>query len=283
MVPRVLATDCSIDHSFLSLSVLSAHCQLQTNVKTLGSQLRWTKIMTTKELRQRVPVQNQYITGNMESEQEDVLPQQGSGLAAKSMINSAPQQHGVVLKLHVPLLYSILPEFIQKVILSVSFLAFLGPTWKQRYLILCGSFLYKFKNQMSQVPKGSPFELETIHVNAVSSHGAPPPELGNLPPGFLAIFAVSTLRRQHYYAVADEEEAGVWIRSINEARHETITRNMGHAGGVPYPSTWRYFDTLGRGLLKSKERIREKLEEYNMREMEMANFVEASPMRGFHG
>ena len=242
--------------------------------------------MATKDLRQRLPSQSQRTTGDMASEREAFLPQQGSGLSAKSMIDSSPQQHGVVLKLHVPLLYSILPEFIQRIILSVSFLSFLGPTWKQRYLILCGSFLYKFKNQTSEIPKGSPFELNTIGANAVSSHAGAsfPAELGNLPPGFLAVFTVSTLRRQHYYAVADEEEAQIWIRSINDARHETITRNMGHAGGLPYPNTWRYFDTLGRGLLKSKERIREKLEHHNMRELEMSGFVEAGPvMRGYHG
>jgi hypothetical protein len=242
--------------------------------------------MSTKELRQRVPTQSQRNTGNMASEREIFLPQHGSGLSAKSMIDSSPQQHGVVLKLHVPLLYSILPEFIQRIILSVSFLSFLGPTWKQRYLIVCGSFLYKFKSQTSEVPKGSPFELESIGANAVSSHvGASlAPELGNLPPGFLAVFTVSTLRRLHYYAVADEEEALIWIRSINDARHETITRNMGHASGLPYPSTWRYFDSLGRGLLKSKERIRERLEHHNLRELEMSSFVEGGPtMRGYHG
>lgn len=234
--------------------------------------------MTTTELRHRT-------TGNsdsvMPSERVDLIHPVGAGLAAKSMIDSSPQQHGVVLKLHVPLLYSILPEFLQKFILSFSFLSFLGPTWEQRYLILCGSFLYKFKDQTSEVPKGSPFTLETINVDIVAG-GIP--EFGNLPPGFSAVFLVSTLRRQHYYAVADIDEARVWIRSIRDARQETITRNMGHAAAMPYSNAWKYFDGLGRTLVKSKERIREKMDEYNMREMEMSTFAEAGPMpRGYHG
>ena len=71
--------------------------------------------------------------------------------------------------------------------------------------ILESPFLYKFKDQSSATPKGAPFEVETVTVeNVVDGSVA---QFGSLPPGFLAVFAVSTLRRQHYYAVADEEEA----------------------------------------------------------------------------
>jgi len=235
--------------------------------------------MTRTELRHRTTSGN--VDPIMSSEQENFIHHAGAGLVAKSMIDSSPQQHGVVLKLHVPILYSILPESLQKIILSFSFLSFLGPTWKQRYLILCGSFLYKFKDQTSEVPKGSPFALETVNVDIFTDSN---PEFGNLPPGFTSIFSVSTLRRQHHYAVADLDEARVWIRSIREARQETITRNMGHAAAMPYPNAWSYFDSLGRGLIKSKDRIREKMDEYNLREMEMSTFAEAGPMpRGYHG
>lgn len=242
--------------------------------------------MATTELRQRThghPTTSAEESYNMSSERDNFIHQAGSGLAAKSMIDSSPQQHGVVLKLHVPILYSILPEFLQKIILSFSFLSFLAPTWKQRYLILCGSFLYKFKDQTSEVPKGSPFTLDNISVDTVSSRGASIPELGSLPPGFASVFTVSTLRRQHYYAVADQEEAALWTRSIKEARQESITRNMGHASAVPYPKAWSYFDSLGRGLVKSKERIHKRMEEFNARELEMSNFAEAGPMpMGYH-
>eukprot|EP00934_Nitzschia_sp_Nitz4_P004335 Nitzschia sp. Nitz4//scaffold131_size63436//12955//13617//NITZ4_006266-RA/size63436-processed-gene-0.96-mRNA-1//1//CDS//3329535241//4325//frame0 len=204
-----------------------------------------------------------------------------SGLAAKSMIDSAPQQHGVVLKLHIPILFTILPEFLQNIILSFSFLSFLAPSWEQRYLILCGSFLYKFQDQVSTTPKGAPFDLETINVELVKNGRFP--ELGKLPPGYTSVFCVSTLRRKHYYAVVDEEEALLWSRCLKDARQEAITRNMGHAANVPYPQSWTYYDSLGRNLVKSKERIRERLDEYNMREMEMSTFSDGSIPRGFYG
>lgn len=234
--------------------------------------------MTTPDLRNRAKA-NFRNTMSSDNESENFIHSSGRGLAAKSMIDSSPQQHGVVLKLHVPILYSILPEFFQRIILSISFLSFLGPTWKQRYLILCGSFLYKFKNNAAEVPKGCPFALETVNVDTVSEGM---PEFGSLPPEYTSIFSVSTMRRQHYYAVADIDEARVWIRSIRQERQETITRNMGHAASKPYPKAWSYFDSLGRGLVRSKERIRDKMVEYNMREMEMSSFVDTGPMPRFH-
>jgi hypothetical protein len=76
----------------------------------------------------------------------------------------------------------------------------------------------------------------------------------------------------------------LWVRSLQEARQETITRNMGHASTMPYPRSWQYFDSLGKGLAKSKERIKQRLEDSRMREMEMTNFAEAGPLpSGYHG
>lgn len=132
----------------------------------------------------------------------------GTGLNAKQMIDSAPQQHGTVLKLHIPILYSILPQFIKNIILSFSFLSkFLGPSWKQRYLILCGSYLYKFNDETSPVPKGAPFDVETLAAATSTTTGGGDDEVqlsefASIPPGYTAIFTVSTLRRKHYYAVS---------------------------------------------------------------------------------
>jgi len=230
------------------------------------------------ELRQRA----NGLSAMTKEESESFVRDPGAGLSAKVMIESSPQQHGVVLKLHVPILYTILPEFIQRIILSWSFLSFLAPSWQQRYLILCGSFLYKFQDQSSTVPKGAPFEVESIGTEAVANKVFP--ELGSLPPGFSSVFSVSTLRRKHYYAVADSEETMLWVRSLQEARQEAITRNMGHAANVPYPKSWSHFNSLGKGLVRSKERIKERLERSNLREMEMTNFTEGGPLPiGYHG
>lgn len=217
---------------------------------------------------------------NRRYETEAFVP--GAGLSADALIDSNPQHHGVVLKLHIPILYSILPEFLQRIILSWSFLSFWAPQWKQRHLVLCGSYLYKFKDRSSKLPKGCPFEVDGLHIDIVRTGDIP--EIVRLPPGYSAIFAVSTIRRRQYYAVADNDEAMLWTRSVQEAKQATITRNMGHASNMPYPSSWKYFDSLGSSLVKSKARIRERLEESRLKEMEMTDFAEAGPMpRAYHG
>ena len=243
--------------------------------------------MSTTQLRQRSNQSSPSMNNNMEGSTSTTrrrrdVPEAGTGLNAKQMIDSAPQQHGAVLKLHIPIFYSILPQFLKNIILSFKFFSFLAPSWKQRYLILCGSYLYKFKDEKSEVPKGEPFDVETLAVS--TSDNEMLGEFSSVPSNFTSVFSVSTLRRKHYYAVADTEEAMMWIRSLQQARQETITRNMGHASNVPYPKSWSYFDSLGKGLIKSKERVKEKLQDYRMREMEMTNFAEAGPLPGaYHG
>jgi len=69
------------------------------------------------ELRQRA----NGLSAMTKEESESFVRDPGAGLYAKVMIESSPQQHGVVLKLHVPILYTILPEVIQRIILSWSF------------------------------------------------------------------------------------------------------------------------------------------------------------------
>jgi hypothetical protein len=230
---------------------------------------------------------NNRNSSNDRNDDDDDIFLVGRGLAAQSLIDSSPNHHGVVLKLHIPVLYSVLPEFIQRFILSWSLLSsWIGPSWKQRHLILCGSYLYKFKDRSSSSPKGCPFEIDHTKADIIRRHNYSDvlPEIGNVPPGYDAIFTVSTLRREQYYAVADMDEALLWVRSIQEAKQESIKRNMGHANNVPYPQSWRHFDTLGKSLVKQKTRIRQKLEESNLREMEMTDFGKIGPMpRVYHG
>lgn len=236
------------------------------------------------DLRQR-PMSRRSTTPATMSGEETYSFTPGAGLSANSIINARPQQHGSVLKLHIPLFYSILPAVIQRLILAWSCLKSFAPSWKERHLILCGSYLYKFKDLDSTIPKGSPFEIETLSADILRTAGRDVnfPEIGDLPAGYTDIFTVSTLRRRHFYAVSDNDEAMLWVRSLHEARQEGITRNMGHASNVPYPSSWKYFDSLGKGLVKSKARVRERMEESSLKEMEMTAFTDGPMPRGYHG
>ena len=213
------------------------------------------------------------------------LREPGYGISARGLIDASPQHHSVVLKLHVPVLYSILPAFIQRFILSWTFLAqLLGPTWKQRYLVVCGSYIYKFKDRTSTTPKGSPIDIESMDVEIVRSTSASIGVVSPLPPGYTSIFCVSTFRKKNYYAVIDNEEGNVWVQTLLDARQDVITRRMGHANQVPYPKSWTYYDSLGKGLVKTKERVRDRLEETRLREMELSDLGGGlHSARGFHG
>eukprot|EP00542_Grammatophora_oceanica_P018196 CAMPEP_0194049198 /NCGR_PEP_ID=MMETSP0009_2-20130614/29990_1 /TAXON_ID=210454 /ORGANISM="Grammatophora oceanica, Strain CCMP 410" /LENGTH=220 /DNA_ID=CAMNT_0038695291 /DNA_START=139 /DNA_END=801 /DNA_ORIENTATION=- len=214
--------------------------------------------------------------------EQNIILRSGGQLSASSLLSASPTQQGRALKLHVPVLYTLLPSFIQNFIRNVSFLAFLGPTWSERLLVLCGSYVYKFVNESSKAPKGSPLPVDVVNVSLVQEST----ELDGviLPVGYKAIFQVSTLRKKQYYAVPTKEEAMIWITSLQDARQEAIRRSMGHAANMPYPKSWSYFDTLAVGLVKSKDRIRQRLEEQNMREMELSSLTDGGPIgRGYFG
>ena len=215
---------------------------------------------------------------------EDVLMRAGAGLSASAMINASPSQQGTVFKLQVPLLYSVLPAFLQRIICSWSCLACLAPIWKERYLIQIGNFLYRFEDSQSKTPKGAPVALDSVQVRMASSLNEDGMEFAALPPGVGAVFCVSTYRKRQYYAVSSREETVAWTNSIRDGREEATRRSMGHTQNVPYPKSWEYFDNLGMNYLNSKERIKSKLAEKEAKEMEMTNFVEGGPIpRGYFG
>lgn len=196
----------------------------------------------------------------------------GKGLSATSMLNASPSQTGPALKLHVPVFYTLLPAFLQR-FLSYCF-KFLAPSWKPRYLIQLGSYLYKFSDESSKAPKGSPLPVQEVDVylmedladvQGIDDYHGLSPEDGNTE---YTYFCVATMRKRHYYAVTSKEEAQVWVNTLVQARQEAITRSMGHAKNQPYP--YQYFDDLAQSLVQSKDRIRRKMQDSSMREMELA-------------
>jgi hypothetical protein len=217
-------------------------------------------------------------------------PTPGSQLTAPKLLKASPQHEGYVMKLHVSPFYSLFPQCLQRLIARISLFSFLAPSWERRYLILVGSFLYKFvDNSSNKGPKGSPFSLESIEVRlctdstSVDDIGL---ALDDLPPAWTnGVFTVSTLRKKHYYAAATREQAQMWISALRDARHEAIKRSLGHAPADSYPKSWEYYDSLGKGERDRKDRIHAKMEEQSLREMEMVTLGGAGgPIpQGYYG
>jgi hypothetical protein len=223
----------------------------------------------------------------------DDLPQLGAGLTVPQMLKASPQHYGTVKNLHISPFYTFLPLALQKFIARIWCFSFLAPKWESRYLILLGSFLYKFTDEAptnpKMNPKGSPVPIESVNAQVIEPSLLPADHpmgvaLHNLPPGCTCVFSVSDFRKTRYYAVTNKEQALTWVNSLLEAQQETIRRTMGHAPTASFPKAWVYFDSLGRSLLKRKDRIRARMEEISFREMEMSDLAPGGPLpRGYHG
>ena len=219
-------------------------------------------------------------------------------LSAPQMLQASPQHYEFVMKLRIPAFFSILPRFLQKIICRVSFLSFLAPSWERRFLILLGGYLYKFTNDAdpTKEPKGTPLDISCVDINMLSQNDGqeavlaghedaalvlslmPPP--GNCQGAFVA----STLRKKHYYATATVQDAETWVNSLRQAREEAIKRSMGHAAADSYPAKWTVYDRLGKSLADRKDRIRRRMQESRLQEMEMSNLTDgASAPRGYYG
>jgi hypothetical protein len=222
----------------------------------------------TEQLRRR-----HNAASSLEESPSIMAPEIGKGLSAPSLLKSAPNHAGPALKLHVPLLFTLLPTFLQR---FVSYcLPFLAPSWKPRFLVQIGGYLYKFENDSSKTPKGSPIPVDAVDVHIFNDLS----QLKTvLPANYSTVICISSLRKESYFALPTKQEAQVWLNTIQQARQENVRRKMGHAAGVPYPH--QYWDTLGESLCKTKDRIRQRVQESEMREMEM---VSMEPRGGYYG
>lgn len=226
------------------------------------------------------------------------FPEYNAALTVRSMQKASPQHMGDVRKLDVSVVYLMLPRWIQRWIWKLWCLSFLRPSWKPRYLILLGSYLYKFKKShggdwMTQPPTGSPVPLDEVSVHLLDASAIRRSseedamvalcKWSGLDTGS-SFFCISTFRKKYYYSCANPEEALVWVNTLREARQEVMTRTMGHATKDSVPSSWTHYDNIGASLVRRKERIRTRLQESNLRELEMSNLMEGGPIpRGYYG
>jgi hypothetical protein len=219
----------------------------------------------------------------------------GAGLCYDSLMAALPTQTGQVLKLGVSALFLFLPAFVKQWILKWRCLAMLRPTWKTRRLILLGRFLYKFDGETKDDDVagrnvGAPIDVLDIEVSLVESAEAERFDISeclSILPDWAAdsvVIRVATFRKTYYFACPSREEALVWIRSLQDARHETIRRAMGHTDVGSHSKSWEYFDSLGQRAAATNERIRLRMESNNLRELEMSNFMDSGPLpRGYFG
>jgi len=227
-------------------------------------------------------------------------------ISASTLLNSSPTHDGQVMKLNIPLFFTFCPSWFQKILFFCP--SPLRPTWKKRYLIQIGKYVYRFSNsnspstdgvpsQMTQ--KGSPIPLDKIQAKVVDanhygmatskSRGVNMDEnialLQHLPSYCDGFFSITTSGQTKYYAVSTKEDAVTWVNSILEGRQASITNSMGH-DQRPYPKAWKYIDQRGDAILQKKVRIKDRIRSIEKREMEMTEMshgMTGAMPRGYFG
>jgi hypothetical protein len=219
------------------------------------------------DIRRRTVPSNNTLEQNTPSTTMSSSTQHSPSLTAPKLQQASPQHQGTVLKLHVPTLYTWLPPRMQRI------LTWLGcgvPQWRVRYLILVGSFLYKFANATDphRGPKGRHWRIESIDAVVMTEAHWHQDNLSlalqTLPPEYTTVVRVSTLDHTQYFACHSREDAQVWIQSIQEARPEAIRRRLGHAAADAVPPLWRHYDRLGQALVRHKERVQRRTAQHEL-------------------
>lgn len=210
-------------------------------------------------------------------------------LSRDCMKSAFPQHTGLVLKLHVPVFYAILPSFIQsfvkRIVVIVGFKALTNatlPQWKPRELVLLGSYLYKFVEN-EKTPKGTPILIQSVEINMISSHDFTRGTRCELMGQCSGFFSVSSLRKKYIFACKNETEARIWVNSLLQAQQEAIRRSMGHAQSDSYPEKWDQFDVLGSNLVKNKQRIQTRIERQSILDNELSGLTGGPIPRGYYG
>mmetsp|Transcript_26399 Transcript_26399/g.40868 ORF Transcript_26399/g.40868 Transcript_26399/m.40868 type:complete len:253 (-) Transcript_26399:13-771(-) len=223
-----------------------------------------------------------------DQQMQHMFSSSGNSIPAPSLVNASPSHHGLVYKLHIPLLWTMLPLIFQRALLWLNnrtfcgyFLARFCPSFKARYMIQLGSYLYRFRNESSTSPKGKPIILQSVeaatHIN-IDSDDSSMLQLSNgcvideFPDGCKSLFVVQTFMKTRYFVVPDYEGASAWVNSIRQGRQEAITRSFGHSH-VPYPETWDYFDKRAKGLVQKMTELNDRLDQARTRDLELTSLM----------
>ena len=95
------------------------------------------------------------------------------------------------------------------------------PSWKRRWFILRGGYLFKYDSPMGSSPKGSPIPI----LGLTWTMGPVDPK----PSEHSHTITLSTLRREYVLGAGSAEELQGWIDDITAAKSLVIKQGLGHA------------------------------------------------------
>ena len=254
------------------------------------------------QLRQRYgPVTNDTFSRSASSTGQRAS-RKADALAASNLLKSNPSHIGQVMKLDLPLFYSIMPSWVQRILRYLP-----SPfrlSWKKRYMIQIGKYLYRYQidsdvgiHGMSEGSKmklkGTPILLSTLDAKPLvqttyglqtANHDDIIAFASDLPPFCSGFFSITSDGETRYYAVSSVEEANTWIHSLRQGRQANIELSMGH-DKRPYPESWRYIDAMGEERFRRNRRVKDLIKNSERREIEILETMDGgfSANRGHLG
>ena len=121
------------------------------------------------------------------------------------------------------------------------------PTWRRRYCVLRGEYLFRFAGAHARKPKGTPISLRGMTAAFVgeadeeyeppsndayddSAAGASAAGTGADDGGKLGyLFRVATLRKEFVFGAPTREARAAWVRALRAAKQHAIKCALGHA------------------------------------------------------
>jgi len=94
------------------------------------------------------------------------------------------------------------------------------PTWKRRFCILKGQYLFKFDSPTADHPKGAPIPV----LGITCTLGPVDPK----PSDHSHTMTLSTLRKDYVMGAASREELQAWMDVIAVAKNRAIKQQLGH-------------------------------------------------------
>ncbi len=146
----------------------------------------------------------QGLSEDQESNQEDSafifkMDKDSTALSAVELLAMGPDMSGYCFK--------------ENTSIWVQICACWFPKWKKRFFILIGNYLFRYKDEHGERPKGVPIPLDSASVRVKEG----------------ACFEVSTIRKVYTIQTESASEASAWVAAIVKRKNQAIKESMGHA------------------------------------------------------
>eukprot|EP00467_Chlorarachnion_reptans_P020930 CAMPEP_0114503680 /NCGR_PEP_ID=MMETSP0109-20121206/9782_1 /TAXON_ID=29199 /ORGANISM="Chlorarachnion reptans, Strain CCCM449" /LENGTH=161 /DNA_ID=CAMNT_0001681735 /DNA_START=232 /DNA_END=714 /DNA_ORIENTATION=- len=121
------------------------------------------------------------------------------------------------------------------------------PSWRRRWVVLQGGYLFKFENKDSKKPKGLPI---SVTESQISIDGSESDDLRK-------IMRISSIAKQQLFYAEDNSEILRWLSAIQTAKNQAIKQRLGHLEiGEDDAYARRAGETLERTKLVAQQRQR---------------------------